>query len=104
MLLAIVSDIRHGRRCAFALHVHLVFVTKYRRKVFDGCAIRRLKVVFEKICTDFEAQLVEMNGGRTRTLAHPLPAEALGVEHGQQSQRRFQSPAPYQRPDIEKRY
>jgi putative transposase len=56
------SDIRHGRHCVFALHVHLVFVTKYRRKVFDGDAINRLRAIFEKICTDFEAQLVEMNG------------------------------------------
>jgi putative transposase len=58
----LLSDIRHGRHCVFALHVHLVFVTKYRRKVFDAGAIQRLKVMFEKVCTDFEAQLVEMNG------------------------------------------
>jgi hypothetical protein len=44
----------------FALH--LVFVTKYRRKVFDGGAIKRLKLIFEKVCSHFEAQLVEMNG------------------------------------------
>jgi len=40
----------------------LVFVTKYRRKVFDGDAAQRLKVIFDKVCTDFGAQLVEMNG------------------------------------------
>lgn len=28
------TDLRHGRHCVFALHVHLVFVTKYRRNVF----------------------------------------------------------------------
>src|SRR5271169_2430745 len=56
------NDIRHGRHCVFALHVHLVFVTKYRRNVFDGDALQRLKTVFEKVCADFEAQRVEMNG------------------------------------------
>jgi putative transposase len=56
------SDIRHGRHCVFQLHVHLVFVTKYRKKIFDADALRRLRVCFEKVCTDFEAQLVEMNG------------------------------------------
>jgi putative transposase len=56
------NDIRHGRHCVSALHVHLVFVTKYRTKVFDRDAIERLKVIFEKVCADFEAQLVEMNG------------------------------------------
>ncbi|HYY72177.1 MAG TPA: IS200/IS605 family transposase [Candidatus Bathyarchaeia archaeon] len=56
------SDIRHGRHGVFQLHVHMVFVTKYRKKIFDADAIRRLRVYFEKVCTDFEAQLVEMNG------------------------------------------
>jgi putative transposase len=56
------SDIRHGRHCVSQLHVHLVFLTRYRKKIFDADALRRLRVYFEKVCTDFEAQLVEMNG------------------------------------------
>jgi putative transposase len=44
------------------MHVHLVFVTKYRRKVFDGDAIERLRGMFSKVCTDFESTLVEMDG------------------------------------------
>ena len=30
------NDIRHGRHCVFRMHVHLVFVTKYRRGVFTA--------------------------------------------------------------------
>jgi putative transposase len=56
------SAIRRGRHCVFQMHVHLVFVTKYRRSIFDDDALRRLRTYFEKVCTDFEAQLVEMNG------------------------------------------
>lgn len=56
------SEIRHGRNCVFNLHVHLVFVTKYRRKVFQKEHIEALKTIFEKVCTDFEAQLVEVDG------------------------------------------
>ena len=56
------SEIRHGRHCVFQIHVHLVFVTKYRKRIFDGDAIQRLRAMFTKVCTDFEAQLVEMNG------------------------------------------
>jgi len=56
------NDIRHGRHCAFALHVHLVFVTKYRRKVFDRKAIAHLKTIFENVCKDFESQLVQLDG------------------------------------------
>ncbi|BCU07441.1 IS605 family transposase [Allochromatium tepidum] len=44
------------------MHVHLVFVTKYRRKVFDGDAINRLRAIFTKTCAGFEARLVEMDG------------------------------------------
>ena len=44
------------------MHVHLVFVAKYRRRVFDGDAINRLRTIFAKVCADFEAQLIEMDG------------------------------------------
>lgn len=55
-------DYRTGRHCVFALHVHLVFVTKYRRDVLSALAIRDLKAIFAKVCGDFEAELVECNG------------------------------------------
>ncbi len=56
------NDTRHGRHCVFKIHVHLVFVAKYRRKVFDGDAIDRLRAMFASVCGDFEAQLIEMDG------------------------------------------
>lgn len=56
------NDIRTGRHCVFKIHAHLVFVTKYRRHVFDADAIDRLRTIFARICTDFEASLVEMDG------------------------------------------
>ncbi|RQD65567.1 MAG: IS200/IS605 family transposase [Desulfonatronovibrio sp. MSAO_Bac4] len=56
------SELRTGRHCVFNLHVHLVFVTKYRRKVLSTEALNYLKDTFASICRDFEAVLVEMNG------------------------------------------
>lgn len=56
------NDIRHGRHCVFKMHVHLVFVAKYRRKIFDRNAIDRLRSIFASVCDDFEATLVEMDG------------------------------------------
>ena len=56
------NDIRRGRHCVFQMHVHLVFVTKYRRAVFDADAIATLRAIFAKVCTDFQAELVEMDG------------------------------------------
>jgi Transposase IS200 like len=40
----------------------LVFVTKYRYRVFDGKAVASLRMIFAKVCTDFETTLVEMDG------------------------------------------
>lgn len=57
-----INDIRTGRHCSFSMHVHLVFVTKYRSRVFDNAAIDRLRELFSKICTDFDAELKEMDG------------------------------------------
>lgn len=45
-----------------ALHVHLVFVTKYRRSVLTGEHQDVLRTVFEGVCADFGAVLVECNG------------------------------------------
>lgn len=44
------------------MHIHLVFVTKYRRHVFDADAIQKLRLHFASVCKDFEAELVEMDG------------------------------------------
>ncbi len=55
-------DLRHGRACVFAMHVHLVFVTKYRRKVFTQQVMRELKLILGSVCRDFEATLIEFDG------------------------------------------
>ena len=56
------NDIRHGRHCVFQMHVHLVFVTKYRRGVFTKEVLDDLRSIFAGICNDFEAELVEFDG------------------------------------------
>ena len=47
------NDIRHGRHCTFLMHVHLVFVTKYRRNVFTKEILDDLRPLFAGVCTDF---------------------------------------------------
>ena len=44
------------------MHVHLVFVTKCRRDVFTKAILDDLKQVFDSMCRDFEAELVEFDG------------------------------------------
>ena len=58
------TNIRRGRHCVFLMHVNLVFVTKYRRKIFDQDAIEKLRSYFASVCADFNVELVEMDGER----------------------------------------
>ena len=46
------------------MHVHLVFVTKYRRKVFTKATLAALEAMLSKVCEDFEAELVSFEGER----------------------------------------
>ena len=72
-------DVRKGRHVVYAMHVHLVFVTKYRRKVFSSEYLDFLEDVFRKVCADFEAELVEFNGedDHVHLLVHYPPKVAV---------------------------
>jgi putative transposase len=56
------NEVRVGRSVVFNLHVHLVFVTKYRRDVFSSRVLIDLENIFKSVCEDFEAELIEFNG------------------------------------------
>ncbi|WP_439234159.1 IS200/IS605 family transposase [Lonepinella koalarum] len=56
------TEIRHGRHCVFNMHVHLVFVTKYRKNVFTKAILDELQEIFSNVCQDFGATLAEFDG------------------------------------------
>ncbi|WP_189317949.1 IS200/IS605 family transposase, partial [Streptomyces brasiliensis] len=60
--MARMENIRTGRHCVFALHAHLVFVTKFRHNVFTDAHLARMEEIMRDVCADFECQLVEFNG------------------------------------------
>ncbi|MCP5510009.1 MAG: IS200/IS605 family transposase [Chlamydiales bacterium] len=55
-------NIRRGRTCVFLLHTHLVFVTKYRKRVFTKEILKELEKIFHSVCSDFQSTLSEFNG------------------------------------------
>lgn len=73
------NDIRRGRHCVFMMHVHLVFVTKYRRNVFTKEILDVLSPIFANVCTDFGAQLIEFDGedDHVHLLVHYPPKVAV---------------------------
>jgi putative transposase len=72
-------DIRRGRSVVHSLHVHLVFVTKYRRGAFTEQILTRCEEVMREVCEDFGAELREFNGetDHVHLLVHYPPNVAL---------------------------
>ena len=72
-------EYRTGRHVVYMLHVHLVFVPRCRRDVLSDLAIRDLQRIFAKVCTDFEAELIECDGedDHVHLLVHYPPKLAL---------------------------
>ena len=60
--MAEMQKVRTGRHCAFVMHVHLVFVTRFRHKVFTDAHLVRMEEIMRSVCADFECTLVEFNG------------------------------------------
>ncbi|WP_455380944.1 IS200/IS605 family transposase [Acidihalobacter prosperus] len=56
------NDYLRKRHSVTKLVVHLIFTTKYRRKLFDGYMIGQLREAFESACDKLECDLVEMDG------------------------------------------
>lgn len=53
---------RRARHSVSLLHAHLVFVTKYRRKVFTDDMLTYCQTTMGEVCADLGAELVEFNG------------------------------------------
>ncbi len=55
-------DWRLGRTCVFQNHLHLVFVTKYRREVLTDLMLVRLHELMTQTCLQLDCELLEFNG------------------------------------------
>ena len=44
------SDYRHGSHTVFTIHLHLVWITKYRKKVLEGAVAYRVRDMIREIC------------------------------------------------------
>lgn len=53
---------RKGSHSVFSIHLHLVFVTKYRRKAITASILERLQEIFANVCIKTKCQLIEFSG------------------------------------------
>ncbi len=58
------TEFLHGRHCVYNLHVHLVFVIKYGRKVLTAAILGELRNIFSLVCVRFESKLLEFDWRR----------------------------------------
>jgi putative transposase len=73
------KDFRRARSVVDAMHVHLVFVTQYRRHVLDSAGTDALRTMFTTICGDFGADLRACDGkdDHVHLLAEHPPSVAI---------------------------
>lgn len=50
-----------GFRSVYSLTAHIVFVTKYRKKVINKAIYERLATIFDEACSKWQATLLEFN-------------------------------------------
>lgn len=58
----LMEEIRTGAHSVYALHAHLVFVTKYRFKVLQDYTLKTMEGICKDQCCQLEVDLVEFNG------------------------------------------
>lgn len=56
------TQLRSGSHVVFSIHLHITFVTKYRRKVLTQPMIEAMKPVLERVLTANQCFLTEFNG------------------------------------------
>ena len=56
------NSLKSHAHCVYNLHIHIVFVTKYRKNVITESILARLKEIFAKLCETQKCGLVEFNG------------------------------------------
>ncbi|GET36507.1 IS200/IS605 family transposase [Microseira wollei] len=56
------TKLHSGSHVVFSIHLHIVFVTKYRRKVLTPQMLQDMKHVFERVLSANKSKLSDCNG------------------------------------------
>jgi putative transposase len=51
-----------GSHSAYCIHLHIGFITKYRRKVITSKMLKLMETVFHRVCIAQKSELLEFNG------------------------------------------
>lgn len=56
------TKLKSRAHCVYNLHAHIVFVTKYRKKVINADILQELHSIINRLCAAKECELVEFSG------------------------------------------
>lgn len=56
------NSLNKARGCVYRLSVHMVFVTKYRRKVITKAILNDLEKIFARLCKNQKCELTDFDG------------------------------------------
>lgn len=56
------TSLRSGSHVVFRIHLHIVFVTKYRRKVLTQAMLEAMQPILERVLTANQSALTKFNG------------------------------------------
>lgn len=57
-----VQEYKKSRHSAYLLHAHIVFVTKYRKKIFGDAHLEYLQFTMKSLCEELGVDLKDCNG------------------------------------------
>ena len=53
------SGSRKGSHSVFSIHLHLVWITKYRKKVLSGAIAQRTRALIRSICERYQVEIMQ---------------------------------------------
>jgi putative transposase len=53
------SDYRHGSHTVFSIHLHIVWITKYRHKVLRGEVAERVRAIVREECRKLRVDILQ---------------------------------------------
>lgn len=56
------TTLNKGSHSAYCIHLHIGFITKYRRKVITSKMLELMETVFRRVCNAQKSELLEFNG------------------------------------------
>lgn len=56
------TQLRKASHAVFKIHLHIVFIAKYRREVITQEILGRLQEIFNRVCEKRKCLLIEFNG------------------------------------------